>query len=190
MTATGLLVVFSSPSGGGKTTILKRVLETQNSALKYSISLTTRAKRPGEIDAQDYFFVSKSSFQNKVEQGEFVEWEEVHGNCYGTLLAPLQKWRAEGRLVWLDLDVKGGLAIKKRFGSSALLVFIEPPSYESLHQRLQARKSETREQIEKRLSRYPEEMAMAGLYDYRIINEDIDKTIQEVATILKKHYSG
>lgn len=183
----GLLVVISAPSGGGKTTVIRRVLASGNGNFKYSISATTRRIRAGEVDGQDYHFLSLEGFKDKKEQGEFVEWAEVHGDYYATPRKPIEKWLNEGKTVFLDLDVNGGLEVKKYFNDSALLIFIKPPSVESLVQRLRGRKTETQHEIDKRLKRVPEEMHKSQRYDYQILNEDLDNTKTEILEIIRNH---
>ena len=183
----GLLVVISAPSGGGKTTVIRRVLASGNGNFKYSISATTRRIRAGEVDGQDYYFLSLEGFKDKKEQGEFVEWAEVHGNYYATPRKPIEKWLNKGKTVFLDLDVNGGLEVKKYFNDSALLIFIKPPSVESLVQRLRGRKTETQHEIDKRLKRVPEEMHKSQRYDYQILNEDLDNTKTEILEIIRNH---
>ena len=183
----GLLVVISAPSGGGKTTVIRRVLASGNGNFKYSISATTRRIRAGEVDGQDYHFLSLEGFKDKKEQGKFVECAEVHGNYYATPRKPIEKWLNEGKTVFLDLDVNGGLEVKKYFNDSALLIFIKPPSVESLVQRLRGRKTETQHEIDKRLKRVPEEMHKSQRYDYQILNEDLDNTKTEILEIIRNH---
>lgn len=183
----GLLVVISAPSGGGKTTVIRRVLASGNGNFKYSISATTRRIRAGEVDGQDYHFLSLEGFKDKKEQGKFVEWAEVHGNYYATPRKPIEKWLNEGKTVFLDLDVNGGLEVKKYFNDSALLIFIKPPSVESLVQRLRGRKTETQHEIDKRLKRVPEEMHKSQRYDYQILNEDLDNIKTEILEIIRNH---
>jgi guanylate kinase len=183
----GLLVVISAPSGGGKTTVIRKVLASGNDHFRYSISATTRPLRAGEVDGQDYHFLSLEEFKDKKEQGEYVEWAEVHGNYYATPRKPIEKWLNKGKTVFLDLDVKGGLEVKKYFNDSALLIFIKPPSVESLVQRLRGRKTETQHEIDKRLKRVPEEMHKSQRYDYQILNEDLDNTKTEILEIIRNH---
>ena len=183
----GLLVVISAPSGGGKTTVIRKVLASGNDHFRYSISATTRPLRAGEVDGQDYHFLSLEEFKDKKEQGEYVEWAEVHGNYYATPRKPIEKWLNKGKTVFLDLDVNGGLEVKKYFNDSALLIFIKPPSVESLVQRLRGRKTETQHEIDKRLKRVPEEMHKSQRYDYQILNEDLDNTKTEILEIIRNH---
>ena len=183
----GLLVVISAPSGGGKTTVIRKVLASGNDHFRYSISATTRPLRTGEVDGQDYHFLSLEEFKDKKEQGEYVEWAEVHDNYYATPRKPIEKWLNEGKTVFLDLDVNGGLEVKEYFNDSALLIFIKPPSIESLEQRLKGRKTETQHEIDKRLKRVPEEMHKSQRYDYQILNEDLDNTKTEILEIIRNH---
>ncbi len=187
MGSKGLLVVISAPSGGGKTTVIRRVLASGNGNLKYSISVTTRRIRAGEVDGQDYYFLSLEGFKDKGERGEFVEWAEVHGNYYATPRKPIENWLNKGKTVFLDLDVNGGLEVKKYFNDSALLIFIKPPSVESLVQRLRGRKTETQHEIDNRLKRVPEEMHKSQRYDYQILNEDLANTKTEILAIIRNH---
>lgn len=185
----GLLVVISAPSGSGKTTILRKVFESGNGNFRYSISATTRPQRPEEKNGRDYHFLSVDEFRKKRSKSEFIEWAEVHGNYYATLKNPIKKWLDDGKLVFLDLDVHGGLEVKKQFGDSSILIFVKPPSFQSLIQRLKDRKTETQAEIEKRLERYPEEMKKSEYYDYHIVNEDLEQTIKNILQVIDKHYS-
>ncbi|MFQ5638114.1 MAG: guanylate kinase [bacterium] len=188
MMGKGLLVVISAPSGGGKTTVIREVLASGNDNYRYSISTTTRARRPNEIHGRDYHFLSKEEFIRKREKGCFIEWAEVHGNLYATPKAQLEKWLDEGRVVFLDLDVDGGLAVKKQFGDSALLIFIKPPSFDSLFRRLEARNTESRAHIQKRLERYPKEIQKSVYYDCAIVNEKLEETVENIFRILTNRF--
>ncbi len=182
----GLLVVISAPSGGGKTTIIRKVLATGNGNYRYSISATTRSRRPNEVNGRDYFFMSPEEFWDRQKRGEFVEWAEVHGHWYATPKAQLERWLEEGRIVFLDLDVDGGLRIKERYGDAALLIFVEPPSVEDLMTRLRSRNTESPAQIETRLARYPKEMAAGKRYDYQIVNENLDETVHKIRELIEQ----
>ncbi len=188
MAQAGLLVVISAPSGGGKTTILRKVLELGRGEFRYSVSATTRPRRHNEIDGHDYYFISLDEFHRKRVDGEFVEWAEVHGNYYATPKQHISEWLADGRLVLSDLDVKGGLAVKQHFGDSALLIFVKPPSLESLVERLRNRDTESQSEIDKRLQRFPAELEMADLYDHQCVNDDLDETTKHVLDIINGHY--
>ncbi len=189
MSARGILVVISAPSGGGKTTILRKVLESADDNFRYSISVTTRPKRTGEVDGRDYYFTSLNEFERQRERGEFVEWAEVHGHYYATPRKPIERWLSEGRIVLTDLDVYGGLQVKQHFGDSALLIFVRPPSYDSLLERLRRRNTESREEIEKRLTRYPDEMQKSEQYDHVCVNDDIDTTTRKIIELINNHYT-
>lgn len=185
--AKGFLVVISAPSGGGKTTIIRKVLENQDPDFQYSISVTTRPRRINEQNGKDYYFIDTKTFKQKKQAGEFVEWAEVHGHYYATPRKPLDQWLKEGKIVFLDLDVQGGLEIKKKYGESAVLIFVKPPSRQRLVERLKNRKTESDEQIAKRLERFPVEMEQAKYYDYQIVNENLEDTVKEVLRIVQKH---
>ncbi len=182
----GLLVVISAPSGGGKTTIIQKVLSVGNGNYRYSISATTRKKRPNEEHGRDYYFLTTEEFWQKQRRGEFVEWAEVHGDWYATPREPLERWLEEGRIVFLDLDVDGGLRIKQQYGDTALLIFVRPPSFESLVKRLRDRNTESEAQIEKRLQRYPKEIEASKRYDCQIVNENLDDTVAEIIEIINQ----
>lgn len=190
MKKTGLLVVVSAPSGGGKTTVIEKVLEAGDSDFQYSISATTRPRRLNEKDGRDYLFLDAGEFWKRQGNNEFVEWAEVHGYYYATRRKPLDEALEEGKLVILDMDVDGGLEIKKQYQEVAVLIFIKPPSFESLLQRLKERKTETQAEIDKRLSRYPKEMNKSKYYDYQIVNEDLERTVKEILSIISHHYKG
>ncbi|HID95960.1 MAG TPA: guanylate kinase [Candidatus Latescibacteria bacterium] len=179
----GFIVVFSAPSGTGKTSILKEVLSRNKEAV-YSISVTTRSKRPEELDGKDYHFVSKEEFKKKIERGEFAEWAEVHGSLYGTLRENLTQASEQGKIVIVDADTQGAMQIKKRFPDS-VTIFIAPPSIESLEQRLRRRGTDSQEAIERRLADAPGELGKIPEYDYLIVNEDIDRSVGEVLAILE-----
>ena len=185
--AKGFLVVISAPSGGGKTTIIRKVLENRDTDFRYSISVTTRPRRINEQNGKDYYFIDAKTFEQKIRAGEFVEWAEVHGYYYATPKKPLDQWLEEGKIVFLDLDVQGGLEIKKKYRDAAVLIFVKPPSRQSLVERLKNRKTESDEQITKRLERFPVEMEQAKHYDYKIVNEDLEDTVKEVLRIVQKH---
>jgi len=179
-------VVISAPSGGGKTTIIHRVLQRGDPRFCYSVSVTTRPRRPGEKDGVDYIFLSPEMFMKEVEADNLVEWARVHGYFYGTPRKLLDRWLEEGRIVLLDLDVQGGLAVKEQYPDNSLLIFVRPPSIEQLEERLRARKTEAEEEIRKRLSRVPAELEIAKQYDVQIVNEDLDQTVEKVLEFIRK----
>jgi|ERR1051326_7776050 guanylate kinase len=187
----GKLIIFSAPSGAGKTTLVKNILQKFSEQLEFSISVCTRAKRPNEIDGEDYHFISTEDFKNKIRKNEFVEWEEVYkGQFYGTLKSELERIWNKGKQVIFDLDVQGGLNLKHQFGRKAFAIFVMPPSVEILAHRLQQRQTETPESLEKRISKAEEEMKVANQFDKIIINENLEQAFSEaeklVADFLKK----
>ena len=181
----GKLVVISAPSGSGKTTIAREMIRLQPS-LRFSVSATTRQKRDGEQEGEDYYFLSKEEFLRRVEAGEFVEWEELFGNYYGTLKSELDRAIRDSRHLIFDVDVNGGLSIKREYPST-LLIFIRTPSVEILHQRLLKRKSETQEVLSLRLRRVPMELEMGKLYEHQVINDDLATAVREVNTIIQSY---
>jgi guanylate kinase len=180
-----LLVVLSSPSGGGKTTICK-ALASRYPIFKISVSASTRKPRKNEVNGVDYYFLSEEEFFRRVKEQEFLEYENVHGYLYGTLKTEIKKLLEKGSSVLFDIDVKGALKIKKIF-PEAILFFIRPPSLEELEKRLLKRQTDTREEILKRLQRLPEEYAMADQFDYDVINDNLEETIEKIYQIICKH---
>ena len=172
---TGKLIVFSAPSGSGKTTIVKYLLEQKELHLDFSISATSREKRGDEVDGKDYYFLSSEEFQSKVSENEFVEHEEVYkDNYYGTLKAELERIWALGKHVIFDIDVIGGLNIKKQFPKKTLAVFVSPPSVEELERRLRFRQTETDEKIQMRLAKAEREIAESDKFDIILKNYDLE----------------
>ncbi len=182
----GKLIVISAPSGSGKTTIAKETMQ-QNPSLGFSVSATTREKRNNEVDGRDYLFLSREEFEKRVASGEFVEWEEVYpGKLYGTLKSEVERLLSNGRDVLFDVDVKGGLAIRKQF-PEACLIFIEAPSMEILKARLAGRKTEDETTIQKRLERVPMELELGKRFEHHVVNDGLPTAIDEVQKIVKKH---
>lgn len=182
----GLLVVLSSPSGGGKTTVIKYITH-ENSDYIYSVSMTTRPPRDGEVNGRDYWFVSHDEFQRKIKNDELIEYEQVHDWFYGTPKAPIQEWLANGKTVLLDLDVLGALCLKKQLGDEVLLIFLRPPREEVLIERLKNRSTESIEQINRRLERVHLEMSKANEFDIVIVNDDLQDTIKNVKKIIHEN---
>jgi guanylate kinase len=169
----GKLVIFSAPSGAGKTTIVKHLLQ-QDLNLEFSVSATSREPRPGENNGKDYYFLSTEEFRKKINNGEFLEWEEVYkGIFYGTLKSEVERIRNAGKHVIFDVDVVGGLNIKKFYGNEALAVFVQPPSVEELKNRLQNRSTESEEKIKMRIAKAEQELAYASQFDIIIINDNL-----------------
>ncbi|MDF1501500.1 guanylate kinase [Roseisolibacter sp. H3M3-2] len=175
-------VILSAPSGGGKTTIARRLLATRKD-LGYSVSCTTRAPRGAERDGVDYHFLSRDAFEARRRGGDFAEWAEVHGNLYGTLKSEVQRVLDEGRHVIMDIDVQGAKAFHAAFPSS-VLVFVLPPSAEVLRDRLAARSTEGPEALALRLRNAREELRAIEDYQYVVVNEDLDRAVAQVAAIL------
>ncbi len=176
---------MSGPSGSGKSTLIARLRE-DFPRLSFAVSCTTRSPRPGEIDGREYFFLDHEEFREKTQSGEFIEWEELHGNCYGTLKSELGRLWDEGRLPLLDVDVKGALRVKS-LEPRALLVFVEPPSLEILEQRLRARGTESEEQVRIRLARSCEEMERARDFDHRVVNDDVSRAADELKNVFQSY---
>lgn len=181
----GKLVIFSAPSGAGKTTIVKRLLE-KNFNLEFSVSATSREARKNEIDGKDYYFLTQYEFQQKVDNNEFLEWEEVYlGTSYGTLKSEVERIRNLGKNVIFDVDVVGGLNIKKFYGDEALAIFVQPPSVEELEKRLRFRSTETEEKIKVRLAKAKHELSYAQQFDMIIVNDDLEKAVKEAEETIR-----
>lgn len=177
-----MLVVLTSPSGGGKTTIVRTLLE-RDPLLAYSISTTTRPPRPGEVNGKDYEFVTRKQFEHLVAEDQFLEWAEVHGNLYGTRRDAVEKILADGRDVLLDIDVQGAMSLRHK-PLDAVLIFLAPPSMEVLEQRLRQRRQDPEEEIARRLRNACEEMHAASRFDYIVMNDRLDDAIAAVEAII------
>ncbi|HEV7397806.1 MAG TPA: guanylate kinase [Pyrinomonadaceae bacterium] len=178
----GVLFVVSSPSGGGKGTLINRVLKTVP-GLSYSVSYTTRAPRKGEVDGADYFFVSTSQFEELVAADQFLEWARVHGNLYGTSRAQVLKEIGERRDIILEVDVQGAASVRKLL-ADAVSIFIVPPSFEVLNQRLVARNTDSALELELRLRNAPIELRNYVAFDYVIVNDDLDRASAQLASVI------
>jgi guanylate kinase len=177
---TGKLVIISAPSGAGKTTIVKHLLDSGLN-LSFSVSATTRQLRGYEKDGKDYFFLTVPEFKKRVENNEFVEWEEVYKDLmYGTLKSELERIWANGHQVLFDVDVKGGINLKKKFGTDSIAIFIMPPSVEELENRLVKRATDSPEKIRMRVEKAREEMKLANQFDTIIVNHQLDRAKKEV----------
>ena len=185
----GKLIVFSAPSGTGKSTIAKLVLD-RIPGIRFSVSATTRQKRQGEIDGANYYFLSKEEFEEKVRGGGFIEHEYFFGNHYGTLLDKTLQVIDSGVSILLDLDVKGALNLKKIFPDNSLLLFIKPPSMEVLQQRLKGRESEDEESMKARLDRAKLELEFADRFDQVVVNDNLDTAVDAVTAIINKFLSN
>src|SRR5215470_2972344 len=178
----GTLFVVSSPSGGGKGTIIHHVLDVVEN-LSYSVSFTTRAPRQSEVDGREYFFVNREIFDEMVGAGEFLEWACVHGNYYGTSKEQILRETAAGADIILEVDVQGAASVRQLLMDS-VSIFILPPSYEVLRQRLIARGTDSPEELELRLRNAPEELNQYSAFDYVIINDEVDRAVGQLAAII------
>ena len=180
----GKLVIISAPSGAGKTTIVKHLLESGLN-LSFSVSATTRPLRGNETDGEDYFFLTVPEFKKKIENNEFVEWEEVYKDLfYGTLKSELERIWANGNHVLFDVDVKGGISLKNKFGTNSIAIFIMPPSVEELENRLVKRGTDTPEKIRIRVEKARDELKLANQFDTIIVNHQLDKAKEETLKIV------
>lgn len=181
----GKLIVFSAPSGAGKTTLVRHALEIYKD-LAFSISCTTREQREGEVHGKDYYYLTTEDFKQKIDQKEFIEWEEVYtNNFYGTLKADVDRLLNEGKSVIFDIDVEGGLNIKKIYGNDCLTIFVHPPSLSILKERLVARNTETEEKLNQRLSKADLEMEAAPKFDVILWNDDLETAKNETISIIR-----
>jgi guanylate kinase len=186
----GKLIIFSAPSGAGKTTIVRHLLE-QNLNLEFSISATSRGKRHNESDGKDYYFLSPEEFRNKIDNNEFLEWEEVyHGTFYGTLKSEVERIRENGKNVIFDVDVVGGCNIKKYYGNEALAVFVQPPSVEELRNRLISRSTDSQEVIEKRIRKAKYELTFASQFDLILVNDRLEIAFVEAEKCVREFISS
>lgn len=185
------LIIFSAPSGAGKTTIVHHTLKKISSQLEFSISACTRAKRANEIEGKDYYFISTEEFKTKIKKNQFIEWEEVYpGQFYGTLKSEIEKIWNNGKQVIFDVDVQGGLNLKHQFGRKAYAIFVMPPSLEILEMRLRQRKTETTESVARRISKAKQEILTAYQFDKILVNDNLENACAEaekfVSEFLKK----
>lgn len=184
----GKLIVFSAPSGSGKTTIVHALMHNTQLNLAFSISATSRAPRGNEIDGKDYYFLSTEAFKKTIDQGDFLEWEEVYpGQYYGTLKKEVERLRNIGKNVVFDIDVKGGMSIKKAFGADVLAIFVQPPSVSVLAERLKGRGTENDEKIKLRLDKAQEELAFAPSFDHVLINDELNVAIDKAQELILNH---
>lgn len=175
----GTALIFSAPSGCGKTTIINR-LRVKNPQLGFSVSATSRAPRAGEENGREYYFLSQQEFRERIAQGDFLEWQEVYsGTLYGTLREEVQRMWRNNMVVLFDIDVKGALNVKRELGDAALTIFIAPPSLDVLRERLENRGTESPESIKKRLARAEEEIGYASRFDITIVNDVLDIAVEE-----------
>ena len=190
--SSGKLIVIAAPSGTGKTTICKRLLKN-NPQWKISVSATTRDLREGEIEGKDYIYMSNEKFEHSVKFGDFLEWEWVHGNKYGTPIGPLEDALGDGHTMLLDIDVKGGITVMEEFPDETIDIFIEPPGddlaeqLEILEERLNQRGNAPPQLIVKRLKRFPLEIEYKEKFKFHFINENLDETIKDIEKLIKEN---
>jgi len=186
----GKLIVFSAPSGSGKTTIVQYLVKQKELNLGFSISATSRAKRGKEIHSKDYHFISVNDFKKHIAQDDFVEYEEVYtDNFYGTLKSEIERILALGKNVIFDIDVVGGLNIKNKFKEQTLAIFVQPPSVNVLEERLRNRNTEKESKIKERLAKAKKELQYAKVFDVILVNDELDKAKAEAYQLIKKFIS-
>jgi guanylate kinase len=182
----GKLIIFSAPSGAGKTTIVRHLLDRKLN-LEFSVSATSRAPRPNETNGKDYYFLTEKEFKRKIENNEFLEWEEVYnGVYYGSLKSEVERIRNLGKNVIFDVDVVGGLNIKKFYDDEALAIFVQPPSVEELWKRLISRSTETEEKIQMRIAKAEHELSFAKQFDKLVTNNDLEQACREAEELIRE----
>lgn len=187
----GKIIVLSAPSGSGKSTIISELMKQPELKLDFSISATSRSPRGEEQHGREYFFLTEEEFKKNVEEGNFVEWEEVYkGVCYGTLVSEVERITGKGDNLIMDVDVKGALNIKKRFQNQVLTIFIMPPDKETLEKRLRNRGTDTEETISKRLEKSEYEMSFSPEFDCVVVNDNLREAVQDVEKNIVKFISG
>lgn len=181
----GKIIVVSAPSGTGKSTIISRLMDDPSLRLRFSVSATSRAPRGAECHGREYYFLSPEEFRRRAGAGEFVEWEEVYaGTCYGTLHSEVERVVGAGFNLIMDIDVKGALNVKRRYGSDALAIFIMPPDMATLESRLRGRSTDDEESISRRLAKADYEISFAPRFDATVVNADLDRAVEEVRALI------
>lgn len=181
----GKVIILSAPSGSGKTTVVKHLLSVFEDRFGFSVSATSRAPRGNEVDGVDYYFINPEEFRLKIADDEFVEYEQVYKDkYYGTLKSEVYRIWADGRVIVFDVDVKGGINLKKYFGSDALSIFVKAPSIEELRRRLVGRGTDSPEVIEERVAKAAEELTYADQFDYVLVNDDLATCLAEAEKVV------
>ncbi len=189
LSARAPLIIISGPSGSGKSTLIRQVLSRQKRPLRLSVSATTREKRAGERPGVDYFFLSKSEFEQEVQAGGFLEYARVHDNCYGTLQREVEPHLDQGVGVILDIDVQGAEQVRRKYPAN-VSIFVKAGSMESYEQRLRARATETEAAITRRVANARRELALASEYDYQVVNDDLNGALAEIEAIIDLAFKG
>ena len=183
----GLLIILSGPSGVGKGTVRRYIMDNYDLKLTYSISMTTRAPRDKEVDGVDYYFVSKEEFQKNIDEGNFLEWEEFVGNRYGTPKSKVEELRQKGNNVFLEIEVNGAMKVMSQVNDDRVIsFFLMPPNIGALEARIRRRKTESEEIIQERLEKGRKEMLMSTNYDHVILNDTVERASQEIVDLIKK----
>lgn len=186
----GKLIIFSAPSGSGKSTIINKLMSEYGLQGRFSISATSRKPRGSEQDGVEYYFLTEEDFRKRISEGDFLEYEEVYPGCfYGTLRSEVDRTLARGENVILDIDVQGGLNVKKIYGDRALTLFIQPPSIERLRERLERRGTDAPEVIERRLAKAETELSFAPKYDAVVVNDDLEEACRDAARVIEDFLS-
>lgn len=184
----GLLVVISGPSGVGKGTVRRALFQMKNHDLVYSVSMTTRPPRPGEVDGVDYYFVSKETFLKRIEENKFLEWAEFVGNYYGTPLDKVEEQLDAGKEVVLEIEVAGALQVRKQM-KDAVFIFLVPPGREALYNRLKNRGTDSIEVINKRMQKAESEFVLAHKYDYIVVNDEVNNAADRIMAIIRAEHA-
>lgn len=187
MTERGLLIVLSGPSGVGKGTVRKAIFESDDNDFQYSISMTTRQMRPGEVDGVDYFFRSKEEFEELIAKGEMLEYAEYVGNYYGTPLSYVEETLAQGKDVFLEIEVQGAKQVKEKV-PDGVFIFLTPPDLEELRSRIVGRGTDSIEVIDERMRVAKEEIEMMALYDYAVVNDEVPKAVKRIKEIIASEH--
>lgn len=185
MNKKGLLIILSGPSGVGKGTVRKELVKDPSLGLFFSVSMTTRPMRPGEVDGKDYYFVSKEEFKRNIDNGNLLEWAEFVGNRYGTPKDKVEEMREQGKNVFLEIETKGTATVLSKC-PDAISIFLMPPSMEALEERIRGRRTEPEEVIQERLAKARSELPLASKYKYVVLNDTIERASNEIASIIKE----